>query len=151
MIDQRFKGYTTAPSTVQVDAWRVKLFCQAIGETNAVHWDANAAHAQGYTHCPVPPTFLKALESEHFSSAALLRVLTVSVGKVLHAEQSFDYIRPVHVGDVVEISRSITDLYDKREGSMSFIVVRTDYRVEQQAVGSSIQTIMIRNQDPAVP
>lgn len=147
MIDPSFKGYTTDPSTVLVDAWRVKLFCQAIGETNPVHWDASAAHAEGYTNCPVPPTFLKALESEHFSSAALLRVLMVSVGKVLHAEQSFNYIRPVYVGDAVEICRTITDLYDKREGSMSFIVVYTDYRVDEQAVGSSIQTIMIRNHE----
>lgn len=146
MIDPSFKGYTTAPSTVLVDAWRVKLFCQAIGETNPLHWDANAARAAGYAHCPVPPTFLKALESEHFSSAQLLSVLKVSVGKVLHVEQSFDYSRPVCVGEAVEISRTITDLYDKREGAMSFIVVRTDYRVAAQAVGSSVQTIMIRNE-----
>jgi hypothetical protein len=29
---------------------------------------------------------------------------------------------------------------------MSFVVVRTDYRVAAQPVGSSVQTIMIRNQ-----
>ncbi len=146
MIDPSFKGYTTAPSTVQIDAWRVKLFCQAIGEANPLHLDENVAHAAGYSHCPVPPTFLKALESEHFSSAQLLSVLKVSVGKVLHVEQSFDYVRPVCVGEAVEISRTITDLYDKREGAMSFIVVRTDYRVDEQVVGSSVQTIMIRNE-----
>ena len=146
MIDPSFKGYTTAPSTVQIDAWRVKLFCQAIGEANPLHRNENVAHAAGYSHCPVPPTFLKALESEHFSSAQLLSVLKVSVGKVLHVEQSFDYVRPVCVGEAVEISRTITDLYDKREGAMSFIVVRTDYRVDEQVVGSSVQTIMIRNE-----
>jgi acyl dehydratase len=146
MIDPRFKGYTTQPSTVRVDGWRVQLFCQAIGETNPIHWEPSAAHAAGFSGCPIPSTFLKALESEHFSSAALLRVLEVSVGKVLHAEQSFDYLRPVYVGDQVTITRTITDLYDKREGAMSFIVVHTDYRVNSVAVGSSVQTIMIRNQ-----
>lgn len=145
MIAAGFLGYTTSPSSVRVDGWRVQLFCQAIGESNPVHWDAAAALAAGLPGCPVPPTFLKALESEHCSSAALLRVLQVSVGQVLHAEQSFGYLRPVYVGDSVEISRRITDLYDKREGAMSFIVVHTDYRVDAQAVASSVQTIMVRN------
>lgn len=146
MIDSRFKGYTTQASQVQVDAWRVKLFCQAVGETDAVHWDDALARAAGHRACPVPPTFLKALESDHFSSAALLRVLQVSVGKVLHAEQSFEYHQPVYAGDVLEISRTIRDLYDKRDGAMSFVVVQTDYRANGQVAASSIQTIMIRNQ-----
>lgn len=145
MIDSSFRGYATEPSSVRVDGWRVQLFCQAIGETDPVHWDLASAHAAGLPGCPVPPTFLKALESEHFSSAALLRVLMVSVGKVLHAEQSFNYCQPVNVGDVVEISRTITDLYDKRDGAISFIVVHTDYRVKTEMVGNSVQTIMIRN------
>ncbi|WP_114970544.1 MaoC family dehydratase N-terminal domain-containing protein [Rhodoferax ferrireducens] len=149
MIAPHFKGYTTASSKVRVDAWRVKLFCQAIGETNPIHWDETAARAAGYRACPIPPTFLKALESEHCSSAALLQVLMVSMGKVLHAEQSFDYARPVYVGDEVEITRTITDLYDKREGTMSFIVVQTHYRVEGIEVGTSVQTILIRNQEMA--
>jgi acyl dehydratase len=149
MIDPSFKGYTTEPTFVSVDAWRVQLFCQAVGEIRPLYWDATIAKAVGFPGCPVPPTFLKALESEHFSSAALLGVLQVSVGKVLHAEQSFEYSRPVYVGEVVEITRTITDLYDKRQGSMSFIVVRSDFRVAGQAVGHSVQTIMIRNPEEA--
>ena len=67
MIDRQFVGFTTSPTTVLVDAWRVRLFCQAIGETNPVHWDPAAAAAAGHPACPVPPTFLKAMESEHFN------------------------------------------------------------------------------------
>jgi len=149
VIDRRFIGYTTAPTVVTVDAWRVKLFCQAIGETDAVHWDETAARAAGHRACPVPPTFLKALESEHCNSSALLELLQVPVGKVLHAEQSFEYQQPVHVGDAVEITRSVTDLYDKREGALSFIVVRTRYRVGNMDAATSVQTILVRNQERA--
>ena len=34
MIDSTHIGFTTAPTSVTIDAWRVKLFCQAIGETD---------------------------------------------------------------------------------------------------------------------
>jgi acyl dehydratase len=145
MIDHTFIGTTTAPTRIAVDAWRVKLFCQAIGETSPVHWDEAAARAAGHRACPVPPTYLKALESDHCSSATLLKLLKVSVGKVLHAEQSFEYQQPVHVGDEVEITRSVTDLYDKRAGALSFIVVQTHYRVGAQDAASSVQTILVRN------
>jgi len=146
MIDRQFIGTTTAPTRIGVDAWRVKLFCQAIGETSPVHWDEAAARAAGHRSCPVPPTFLKALESEHCSSDTLLKMLQVSVGKVLHAEQSFEYALPVHVGDEVEITRSVTDLYDKRAGALSFIVVQNRYRAGTQDAASSVQTILVRNE-----
>lgn len=149
MIDRKHIGYTTAPTRVHVDAWRVRLFCQAIGETDPVHWDEPAARAAGHPACPVPPTFLKALESEHCGSATLLQGLNVPVRRVLHVEQSFTHQQPVYVGHDVEISRSVSDLYDKRGGALSFIVVQTTYRVAGQEVCQSVQTILVRNEEVA--
>jgi hydroxyacyl-ACP dehydratase HTD2-like protein with hotdog domain len=146
MIDRALIGTATQPTCVSVDAWRVKLFCEAIGETDPLYWDDSAARAAGHRACPVPPTFMKALESEHCSSAALLERLHVPVAKVLHAEQSFDYQQTVHVGDTVEITRCVTDIYDKRDGALTFIVVQTRYRVGTQDMASSVQTILVRNQ-----
>jgi hypothetical protein len=146
MIDSKFKGYTTPSSAVKVDAWRVKLFCQSIGETNPIYWNEKMALAAGHRACPIPPTFLKALETEHFSSAAILRVLEVPLGKVLHAEQSFDFSRQAYVGDEVEMSRTVSDIYEKRGGAMIFIVIETVYRVDDVSIGKSSQTILIRNE-----
>jgi N-terminal half of MaoC dehydratase len=151
MIDRQFIGYTTQPTRVSVDGWRVKLFCEAIGETSSVHWDDAAARASGHRTCPVPPTFLKALEGEHCSSASLLKLLGVDVRKVLHAEQSFDCTGCVHVGDEVDITRCVTDLYDKRAGALSFVVVQTHYRVGERDAASSVQTILVRNEPEAAP
>lgn len=147
MIDQVHLGYTTAPTRAVIDAWRVKLFCEAIGERDAVYWDADAARRAGLRACAVPPTYLKAMESEHCSSATLLQHLDVPVRKVLHAEQRFAQVLPVYVGDEVEMSRTVTDLYDKRDGALSFIVVRTHYRVQDKLVCESTQTILVRNEE----
>jgi acyl dehydratase len=145
MIDRSRIGYSTAPTTVSVDAWRVKLFCQAIGETDPVHWDEAAARAAGHAGCPLPPTFLKALEGEHFSSAALMKLLNVPLRGVLHAEQAFEHLAPVHVGEAVEISRTVVDIHDKKAGAMTFIVVDTKYAVASRPVATSRQTILVRN------
>lgn len=138
-------GYSTEPTTAAVDRWRVKLFCQAIGETDPVYWDTAAAQAAGHRDCPLPPTYLKAVEGEHVSSAALLKLLDVPVRGVLHAEQVFEHLAPVHAGDDVTVHREIVDIHDKKDGALTFIIVDTHYAVGAQAVARSRQTILVRN------
>lgn len=145
MIDRSHIGFTTAATVAVVDGWRVKLFCQAIGETDPVYTDTAAARAAGHPACPVPPTFLKAIEGEHFSSAQLIAMLGVPLRGVLHAEQSFEHLAPVHVGDAVAVSRTIADIHDKKNGALTFIVVDTHYRVADRTVATSRQTILVRH------
>jgi len=144
MIDPSHIGFTTPPTQVRVDAWRVQLFCRAIGETDPVYVDEAAAHAAGHRACPVPPTFIKALESEHFSSAALMQRMNIPLKSVLHAQQQFTHHAPIHVGDVVTLHRQITDAYDKRDGELTFVVIDTHYDVGTQRMATSRQTILSR-------
>jgi acyl dehydratase len=148
LIDRSRIGHTTTPTTHAVDAWRVKLFCQAIGDTDPVRHDAVAARQAGHPGCPVPPTFLKALESEHQSGAALMKLLDAPMSGVLHAEQSFEFDASVHVGDVVEVTRTVADIFDKRGGELTFIVVDSHFSVAGHRVGLARQTILVRNAAP---
>jgi acyl dehydratase len=149
MTDRGRLGFSTAPTTVSIDAWRVKLFCQAIGETDPVYWDDTAARAAGHPACPLPTSYLKAIEGEHFSSAALMQLLQVPLHGVLHAEQAFEHHAPVHVGDCVEVSRHVAEIFDKKDGAMTFIVVDTQYRIGPLLAASSRQTILVRNRQLA--
>lgn len=146
MIDRSRIGFSTPPTEVRTDAWRVKLFCQAIGETDSIYWDANVASIAGLTGTPLPPTFLKALEGEHFSSAQLMDLLQVPLRGVMHAEQSFEYIEPVYAGDPVTVSRTVSDIYDKKGGALTFIAVDTHFRVRGLLAATSRQVIVVRNQ-----
>jgi hypothetical protein len=148
MIDRGYIGYATQPTTVKVEPWRVKLFCHAIGETDPAYWEPDVARASGLPGCPLPPTFLKAVESDHCGSAELLDALGVPLCKVLHAEQRFEHYLPVYAGDEVEVARKVSDIYDKRDGAMTFIVIETTYRVRGRYAGRSIQNILVRNTEP---
>ena len=150
MIDRSRISFETAPSEIAIDAWRVKLFCQAIGEQDTVYTQPEAARSAGHPACPVPPTFLKAIEGEHFSSAQLMSLLKVPLRGVLHAQQSFDHFAPVYVGDRIEVSRKVTDIHDKKNGAFTFIVVDTHYRCAGTPVANSRQTILVRNALEAV-
>jgi acyl dehydratase len=138
-------GFTTATTAVPADAWRVSLFCKAIGESDPVYTDEAAARAAGHRACPLPPTYLKAIEGEHFNGAALLRQLQLPMLGVLHAEQSFEFLAPLHVGDTIEVSRTVADVHDKKGGALTCIVVDSDYRVAGSLAARSRQTILVRN------
>jgi len=140
MIDRGRIGYTTPPSAVTIDAWRVQLFCRATGETDPSAWSP---------HAVVPPTFLKAMETEHYSSAALLTLLDVPLHGVLHAEQSFDHHAPVRIGDELQIERRIERIEDKKDGALTFITVDTNYRLAARLAARSRQVILVRNRLPS--
>jgi acyl dehydratase len=145
MIDRSHVGFTTTPTTVIVDGWRVRLFCEATGETDPVHVDEGAAHTAGHSTCPVPTTYLKVLENEHFNAARVLQYLGVPLRGVLHGEQSFDVRKPVHVGDRVEIDRRIADIVEKKNGMLTIITLDTHFRLHGAEAATSRQTIVVRN------
>lgn len=132
-IDRGFLGYQLAPFTVTASRERVIRFARAIGIDGEVPDFA-------------PPTFMKAVEGEDNSSRRILEAMGVQLSRVLHAEQQFDYLAPIRMGDVLQVHRTITDLYDRRNGAIEFIVIESRIcRDDGTAVGRSRQVVMVRN------
>jgi acyl dehydratase len=145
VIDRDRIGFTTPPLRVVIDRWQVGLFCQAIGETDPVYHDDAAARRAGHPACLVPPTFLKALEVDHCGSAAILEQLGIPMRSVLHAEQAFEYLAPVRVGDTIGLTRTFSDAYDRKGGALTFIVLDTRFSRSTELVATSRQVVAVRN------
>jgi hypothetical protein len=132
-INRGFLGYTLSTFAVVASPSRIERFASALG------LDA----APG---APAPPTFMKAIEGENNSSRRILETMGVPLARVLHAEQQFDYFSPIRPGDVLQVQRTVTDIYDKRNGEMEFVVIESRiWREEGEAVGRSRQVILIRH------
>lgn len=134
-IDRQFIGYRMTPFEVVVDAERVQRFSEAIG-----------APTDTLTPGVAAPTFLKVIEGEGNSSRRLLEVLGVDLRRVLHAEQEFEFGSPVRAGDRLTVERGVSDIYDRKDGSLEFVIVDSTIRsVSGQWVGRSLQSLLIRN------
>lgn len=134
-IDRVHLGYALPVFTVEVSAQRVADFRCAIGDT-----------AAGDRAFVAPPTFMKVVEGEDNSSRRILEALAVDLRRVLHAEQQFEYFAPICAGDVLEVERKVTELYDKKGGSMEFIVVESLIRkASGERVGTSRQVVVVRH------
>ena len=51
--------------------------------------------------------------------------LGIRTERILHGEQSFTYHRMAYAGDVLHFRTTITDIYDKRNGALDFVVRET--------------------------
>ncbi len=126
MLDRGFIGWRAPPVTLDVERGQVRLFCEAIGETNPIYLDDAAARAAGYPAMPVPPTFgfsLKATTGQPFD---YLVAMGTDIGKLLHGEQSFEHHVQLYVGDRVVIATEILNIESRAGGRFDAVRVRTD-------------------------
>lgn len=130
MIDRSHIGKALPPSVLRVEAGRLQFFARAIGETNPIYLDEAAAQTAGFSSLPAPPTFIFAAEQDAGTMARGLVDMGVDVRRVLHAEQGFTYHGMVFAGDTITVSTRVSDIYDKRDGALEFIVL--DSSVENQ-------------------
>ncbi|SAK80488.1 hypothetical protein AWB80_05073 [Caballeronia pedi] len=123
-IEKKHIGMRLPVFSATADAWRLRFFAKAIGETNPVYFDEAAAHDAGHPTLPLPPTFLFSLEFEQ-SSTAWRDELGIVSSRILHGEQSFEYHRVAYAGDLLRYESRIADIYDKKNGALWFIVRET--------------------------
>jgi acyl dehydratase len=122
MIDRKWIGHETAASVLPIERSRLQFFAKAIGETQAIYTDRDAAQAAGYADLPAPPTFLFAAELDSGAIDEVLAKLEIPLAKLLHGEQSFTYHQTACVGDTVTVTSRIDDIYEKKNGALEFVV-----------------------------
>ena len=98
------------------------MFAQAIGETDPLYLDEAAAQAAGFRSLVVPPTFVFCLEMERPDAYDWFNQLNLPLEKALHGEQAFTYHATACAGDLLTFESEITDIYDKKNGALEFLV-----------------------------
>jgi acyl dehydratase len=149
-LDRAFVGTELPATTLTVDAGRLRFFAKAIGETNPLYTDVDAAKAAGYADLPVPPTFLFAIELENPDQFGWVADQGIDPRFVLHGEQSFTYHSIAHAGDTLTATPRIVDVYSKKGGALEFIVKNTAVtRADGSAVADLETVIVVRNPEAA--
>lgn len=143
MIDKAFIGHELPPSTMTLERGRLRMFAKAIGETDPIYTDLEAARAAGYADLPALPTFLFGVELESGQSGALLDLLKVPLPKILHGEQGFTYHRPACAGDTITVRPRVTDIYDKKGGALEFIVKTAQARNQRDELVAELRTVIV--------
>ena len=138
------KGKETGTQNVVIERGPVRIFAQALGDDDEVYSGEDAL---------VPPTFPFVMSywgSLGTGGAAGLPIdrLRGPGRAILHGEQAFEYERWPKVGDVLEGTTVISDVYEKERsngGKLEFYVTETDWKdaTSGDPVVKSIFTLVI--------
>ncbi len=146
VIDRKWIGHVLAPIEFAIERGRLRFFAKAIGETDPIYTDLSVARDAGYSDLPAPPTFLFSAELDAGTTFAMLEMLGVDTARILHGEQSFRYFTDVIAGDTVTVRSRISDIYDKKDGALQFVVKQSEvvnHRAEKVAELRAV--IVVRN------
>jgi len=144
------KGRETGTQKVVIERGPVRVFAEALGDSDDVYSGDDAL---------VPPTFPFVMSywgSLGSGGAAGLPIdrLRGPGRAILHGEQAFEYQRWPKVGDVLEGTTVITDVYEKERsngGKLEFYVTETDWKDVDSGdpVVKSIFTLVINVRPPS--
>src|SRR5262245_13260075 len=121
MTDKSLIGRVLNQGKVEVEKGRLRFFAQATGQSDPIYIDESAARDAGHPGLPVPPTFLFCLNSEVADLEDMLRTLQLDLGRILHAEQAFDYRRMAHAGDTLSFETRVDEVFEKKGGALLFV------------------------------
>ncbi|HET9137930.1 MaoC family dehydratase N-terminal domain-containing protein [Actinophytocola sp.] len=128
-LDASFNGRVYPPSPVyEVSREKIKEFAEAIGEQNPIHFDAEAARAAGHADVLAPPTFLTIVNIRAIDAIISDPELGLDYSRMVHAEQSFSFSRPVRAGDRLTVTARIEDVATRMGND--FLGVRAEIDTE---------------------
>lgn len=143
MVDKSWIGRDVGSSTFEVERGRVRAFSRAIGEGNAIHYDVEAARAAGYPDIPVPPTFVFGIELESSATDRMLTDMQISYERLLHGEQGFTYLKPVCAGDTVTVTSQVADVYEKKNGALTFVERHSEARNQRGEMVAKLRSVFV--------
>jgi acyl dehydratase len=121
-----------------VEEGKIREFALAIGDPNPVYRDRDAALAAGHPAIPAPPTFVVVAGHWRDQSAMVAR-LGLDIARVVVGETSWEYLRPIHVGDRLSAARvveSVTTRPGRRGGAMTMIAIVAEFRNQHGEVAA---------------
>jgi acyl dehydratase len=107
-LNPDFIGRTYPPSAPYVvGREKIREFATAIGDTNPVSHDVEAARARGFADVVAPPTFAFVPAHTAMGRAMFDPDLGLDYTRVVHGEQRFAYNRPIVAGDELTVQAVI--------------------------------------------
>ena len=128
-LDPGLVGRSYPPSAVyEVGPAKIAEFAAAIGESDPVHRDADAARAAGHPDVIAPPTFAIVVSLQAATSVLDDPDVAIDYSRVVHGEQRFTHHRPIRAGDRLVATTTIDAV--RTIGGSDLLTTRVDLATE---------------------
>ena len=116
-------GKTYPPSSYAVGREKIREYAAAVGETNPLYFDVDAARAAGYADVVAPPMFAVVYGARSVGPGILDPEVGINFAMMVHAGQEFVWGPVVVAGDEITTTAAVKDISDR--GGMAFYVFET--------------------------
>jgi acyl dehydratase len=113
-------GKVFAPVEYAVGREKVREFASAVGETNPLYFEPEAARAAGYADVVAPPMFAVVYASRSVAPALFDPEVGLNFAMMVHGAQEFVWGPLVVAGDEISTTTTVKDISDR--GEMTFYV-----------------------------
>lgn len=131
-----------APREFSVGRNDILRYAFAIGATDPVHVDFEAARAAGHPDLLAPPYFpyVVRMHAAHLADRSRLEadgsaaedVPPLDTKRAMAGETDIEIGAPVHAGDTLTLHKQIVDLYEKVGRSGPMVFVKTEFEFHNQ-------------------
>jgi acyl dehydratase len=136
-------GKTFEPTTYAVGREKVREYASAVGETNPLHFDPEAARAAGHADVVAPPMFAVVYASRSLMPALFDPEVGMDFAMMVHGGQEFRWGALVVAGDEITTTATVKDISER--GGMGFYAFQTDSRNQrEEPVCTGLWTNIVR-------
>jgi len=114
-VGKRFPAATYA-----VGREKIREYAHAVGETNPLHLDPEAARAAGHADVVAPPMFVVVYSAPSMAPAIFDPEVGLNLAMMVHGGQEFVWGPPVVAGDEITTTATVTSIEER--GGMAFYV-----------------------------
>jgi acyl dehydratase len=136
-------GKSYPPVVYAVGREKVKEYANAVGETNPLHLDPEAARAAGYADVVAPPMFAVVYSAPAMGPAILDPDVGINFATMVHGGQEFVWERPVVAGDEITTTVSVKDI-SERDGKGFYVMESVSKNQNGETVVTGTWTNIVR-------
>jgi acyl dehydratase len=136
-VNKKAIGKTYAPVVYAVGREKIREYARAVGETNPVHLDVEAARGAGYPDVVAPPMFAVVYSAPAVAPPILDPEVELNFAMMVHGGQEFVWGAPVVAGDEITTTASVKDISeDDGRGYYVFESLSANQRGEEVCRGT---------------
>jgi acyl dehydratase len=136
-------GKTYSPTVYAVGREKIKEYAHAVGETNPLHLDVDAARAAGFRDVVAPPMFAVVYSAPSVTPALFDPEVGINFAMMVHGGQEFVWGPLVVAGDEITTTVSVKSI-EERAGNGFFVFESQSVNQDGETVCTGTWTNIVR-------
>ena len=142
-VETNAVGKEYEPFEYEVGREKIREYANAVGESDRIYHDREAARAAGFRDVVAPPMFAVVYSAGSVGPAVLDPEVGLDLMRMVHGGQEFTWSEPVCAGDTITTATVVKEIYEK-DGKGFYVFESVSKNQDGQEVVRGTWTNIVR-------